>query len=121
VPPLRLLRRLGDGQLAALERFVVGREDFGEVQFLQVSCWHMLHAAYTTCVQAIASHAQQPIHRWRKWHPAFGLLPSTPARSGYCVSCIFHKTGSDSSKGKWCRRLLWQAQFHPHFSRVSLA
>jgi Nucleoporin autopeptidase len=36
VPPLKLLRRLGDGQLAALERFVVGREDYGEVQFLQV-------------------------------------------------------------------------------------
>lgn len=35
-PPLRLLRRLGDGQLAALERFVIGREDTGEVQFLQV-------------------------------------------------------------------------------------
>jgi Nucleoporin autopeptidase len=36
-PPLKLLRRLGDEQLAALERFVVGREDYGEVQFLQVS------------------------------------------------------------------------------------
>ena len=38
VPPLKLVRRMGDGQLAALERFVVGREDYGEVQFLQVSC-----------------------------------------------------------------------------------
>jgi Nucleoporin autopeptidase len=36
-PPLKLLRRLGDEQLAALERFVVGREDYGEVQFLQAS------------------------------------------------------------------------------------
>lgn len=36
-PPLKLLRRLGDAQLAALERFVVGRKDYGEVQFLQVS------------------------------------------------------------------------------------
>ncbi len=35
-PPLKLLRRLGDEELAALERFVVGREDTGEVQFLQV-------------------------------------------------------------------------------------
>ena len=37
VPPLKLIRRLGDAQLAALERFVVGREGYGEVQFLQVS------------------------------------------------------------------------------------
>lgn len=35
-PPLKLLRRLGDEELAALERFVVGRDDTGEVQFLQV-------------------------------------------------------------------------------------
>ena len=36
VPPGKVLRRLDDDALAAVPRFVVGREDTGEVQFLQV-------------------------------------------------------------------------------------
>lgn len=34
VPPVALLRQLTDGELAAVERFVLGRKDIGEVLFI---------------------------------------------------------------------------------------
>lgn len=34
LPPINLLRRLPDGELAYVERFVIGREDIGEVLFI---------------------------------------------------------------------------------------
>lgn len=37
VPAVKVLRRLADEDLAAVERFVVGRPDTGEIQFLQVT------------------------------------------------------------------------------------
>lgn len=37
VPAVKVLRRLSDVDLAAVERFVVGRPDTGEIQFLQVT------------------------------------------------------------------------------------
>lgn len=36
MPAVKVLRRMDDEALAAVERFVVSRHDLGEIQFLQV-------------------------------------------------------------------------------------